>query len=145
MPPTGSIEEMHVLKFFLWKNDDDDDNDDNWWWPILSLITIDDNDYDAKGHWNSDDVQMKIWPLSLMTLPLEAMVLTSHLQCQKYHWKQSLFCHFRSSIGGVRKKTRPEKMLQFFWFCAKPKKIKLLPQATVWYKKWPLGPTAPAQ
>ena len=52
------------------KNDDDDDDKWRWQWRILSLITIDDDDDDTKRHWNSDDVQMMIWELSLITPPL---------------------------------------------------------------------------
>ena len=53
-----------------WKNDDDDDDKWQWRWRISSLKMIDDDDDDAKHHLNSDDVQMTIWPLSLMTQPL---------------------------------------------------------------------------
>ena len=61
-----------------WKNDDDDD--DKWRWRILSLITIDDDDDDVKRHWNSDDIQMTIWQLSLMTLPLDRDTLSWNIR-----------------------------------------------------------------
>ena len=36
-------------------------------------VVIDNDDNEAKRHWNSDDVQMMIWPLPLMTPPLDAI------------------------------------------------------------------------
>ena len=33
---------------------------------MMSLIMIDDDDYDAKRHWKSDQVLMTVWLLPLM-------------------------------------------------------------------------------
>ena len=36
-------------------------------------VVIDNDDDEVKRHWNSDDVQMTIWPLPLLTPPLDAI------------------------------------------------------------------------
>ena len=53
----------HLLKWhFKGENDEkNDENDDD-----------DDNDDDTKRHWNSDDFQMTIWALALITPPFGA-------------------------------------------------------------------------
>ena len=37
---------------------------------MTSLIMIDDDDDDAKGHWKSDDVLMTVWLIPLKMPPL---------------------------------------------------------------------------
>ena len=72
-----------------------------WWWRILSLITIDNDDDDAKCHWNYDDVQMMIWPLSLMTPPLGLLRMPHDLSIECMSLRQ-LDHHYLNHCNALR-------------------------------------------
>ena len=52
---------------------------------MTSLIIIDDDDDNAKCHQKSDDLLMMLWPLSLMMLPLDAILIGTMLKCQQFN------------------------------------------------------------
>ena len=72
-----------------------DDNNDEW--RMTSLIMIDDDEDDAKRHWKSVDVLMTVWPLPLMTLPIDGDYLSLKCSC----WYRIMTLKFMSFYLGV--------------------------------------------